>query len=98
MHHPTTREGILGQVAEELGVTEGVIERALYADLQDAYILERFEDIEAEALLHRYDLALAQAVLFRASRIPSVAASTRRQAAKAIDALSRLLRNRDGFL
>ena len=69
LHHPTTREGILSQVAEELGVTEEEIERALYADLQDAYILERFEDIEAEALLHRYNLALAQAVLFRASKM-----------------------------
>jgi predicted nuclease of restriction endonuclease-like RecB superfamily len=69
LHHPTTREDVLRRVAEDLGVTEEAVENALYADLQDAYILERFEDIGAEALLHRYNLALAQAVLFRASKM-----------------------------
>ncbi|MCB9637836.1 MAG: DUF790 family protein [Myxococcales bacterium] len=69
LHHQTTREDVLRGVAEELGVTFEAVEASLYADLQDAYILETFEEIEPEALLHRYNLALAQAVLFRASRM-----------------------------
>ncbi|MFO0559300.1 MAG: DUF790 family protein [Polyangiales bacterium] len=64
--HPTTRADVLTAVGAELGLTLEHTERALYADLAREQMLKSFEPIAASALLHRYNLALAQAVLFRA--------------------------------
>jgi len=69
LHHTVERHHIISDVAEELNLTIEEIEQTLYADLQDAYILEEFEDIEPVELLNRYNVALAQAVLFRASKM-----------------------------
>ena len=45
------------------------MERALYADLDREQELRTFEPIEAKALLQRYNVALAQAMLLRASSV-----------------------------
>ena len=69
LYHTVEREHLIAQVADELGVTAQQIEHAMYADLQDAYVLQAFESLTAEQLLHRYNLALAQAVLFKATQL-----------------------------
>jgi hypothetical protein len=67
--HPVTRAEVLSAAAAEFGMTAEDAERALYADLEREHVLRAFEPITPEALLHRYNLALAQAVLLRASSL-----------------------------
>lgn len=58
---------VYGEVAAELGVSAEEIARALYADLVDEQRLSACRVLSPEALLHRYNVALAQAVLLRAT-------------------------------
>lgn len=67
--HTVTRADVIAAVAADLSVAPEIAERALYADLEHALILRSFDPIAADALLHRYNLALAQAVLLRASSL-----------------------------
>jgi predicted nuclease of restriction endonuclease-like RecB superfamily len=50
-------------------VTPEHIRHGLYADLPEQQVLTSFDPPSAEALLHRYNLAQAQGVLYRASHI-----------------------------
>ena len=72
-HHPVvdddTRTSILIRAAQELGVEVGDVEELLYADLPSAHRLLSFEAPSIDALLHRYNLALAQALLYYADRV-----------------------------
>jgi predicted nuclease of restriction endonuclease-like RecB superfamily len=63
------RDAVLGRVAEELGMTAQDLDRGLFADLKGEQRLIRFKDISAERLLQRYNVALAQAVLLRSTRV-----------------------------
>jgi predicted nuclease of restriction endonuclease-like RecB superfamily len=63
------RHAVLGRVAEELGMTAADIDQGLFADLKGEQRLIRFKDISAERLLQRYNVALAQAVLLRSTRV-----------------------------
>jgi predicted nuclease of restriction endonuclease-like RecB superfamily len=63
------RSAVLQQAADELGLTTEVIEAGLFADLKSEQRLVKFDDISAERLLQRYNVALAQAVLLRCTRI-----------------------------
>ena len=62
----------LRRVAETLSRTEGkpvtpeMVANGLFADLPGAQSLVRFEPPEPTALLHRYNLAQAQGILYRA--------------------------------
>lgn len=67
--HPVTRAQVLADVAAELGLTSELVEQGLYADLEERQRLESFDPLEGEALVHRYNTALAQAVLLRASSL-----------------------------
>ncbi len=66
---------VVEQVAEslsrELGreVTGEQVEEGLYADLAENQILIGFDPPPAEALLHRYNLAQVQGVLYRAAEL-----------------------------
>nr|WP_246350818.1 DUF790 family protein [Deinobacterium chartae] len=68
---PAARARALAAVAEDLAA-EGLpssgaaLQEALYADLPENHILTAFEPPEPDALLHRYNLAQAQGVLYRA--------------------------------
>jgi hypothetical protein len=62
----TTRAALVAEVAQELGCTEAQLEESLYADLDQNQILESFEPLEPDELLHRYNTALAQSVLIKA--------------------------------
>ncbi len=63
------RIAVLRQAAGELGLSPEAIEQGLFADLKSEQRLVKFEDITAERLLQRYNLALAQAVLLRCTRV-----------------------------
>lgn len=71
-HHPVTlaqRAAILREAALALDATPQEIEEALYADLAANQRVGPCPQMTAEALLHRYNLALAQAVLLKSSRL-----------------------------
>jgi predicted nuclease of restriction endonuclease-like RecB superfamily len=59
------REEVLGAVARELGLEPEAMANSLFADLRDENRLLRFEDMTAQRLIDRYNVALAQAVLLR---------------------------------
>jgi predicted nuclease of restriction endonuclease-like RecB superfamily len=59
------REEVLGTVARELGIEPQALTNSLFADLRDENRLLRFEDMTAQRLIDRYNVALAQAVLLR---------------------------------
>jgi len=62
---------IADTLSQELGreVTVEQIKTGLYADLAENQILTMFEAPTAEALLHRYNLAQVQGVLYRATQL-----------------------------
>jgi predicted nuclease of restriction endonuclease-like RecB superfamily len=65
----TMRASAIAGVASELSLKPEDIEQALYADLEEAQILSEFEPLSGEELLQRYNVALAQAVLLRATQV-----------------------------
>jgi predicted nuclease of restriction endonuclease-like RecB superfamily len=62
---PFRRDAILGDVARELGIQPAEVSASLFADLKDENRLLGFEDLSAQRLIDRYNVALAQAVLLR---------------------------------
>jgi predicted nuclease of restriction endonuclease-like RecB superfamily len=67
--HPVSRADVVAAVAAAFGVEVAAVERAMYADLEDETVLTAAPVVEPAWLLHRYNTALAQAVLLRASRL-----------------------------
>ena len=63
------RQAILAEVAGQLGVELSVVDQGLFADLKSEQRLAAFKDISPEHLLHRYNVALAQAVLLRSTGV-----------------------------
>ena len=59
------RDLVLGEVARSLELEPETVESGLFADLKDENRLLRFEDLSAQRLLDRYNVALAQAALLR---------------------------------
>ncbi len=59
------RDEVLNAVAAELNLEPAAVLNALFADLHDENRLLRFEDMTAQRLIDRYNVALAQAVLFK---------------------------------
>ncbi len=59
------RDVVLARVAGELGVEPQALLGSLFADLRDENRLLRFDDLTAQRLIDRYNVALAQAVLLR---------------------------------
>jgi predicted nuclease of restriction endonuclease-like RecB superfamily len=69
LSHSTRRERVLSQVATQLGMTTEQVEQGLFADLKSEQRLIRFKDCTAERILQRYNVALAQAVLLRSTKV-----------------------------
>lgn len=63
------REGLLAELADALQITPGALEARLFSDLRSHEILTGFRDLDADTLLDRYDVALAQTVLLRATEV-----------------------------
>lgn len=65
--HKVTRDEVVARVAAELGVDAEAVTGAMYADLEAEHVMTTGPDLAPEALLHRYNVGLAQAVLLRAT-------------------------------
>jgi len=65
----TVRQKVLEQAGAALKLAADEVAHGLYADLEARQLLTAFKPIKAQALLHRYNLALAQAVLYKAWRL-----------------------------
>ncbi len=63
------RRAILAEVALRRGVTGEAVERALFADLRGAHLLEAFDALSPEMLVTAYEHGQAQAVLLRAVKV-----------------------------
>lgn len=63
------RSLVLAEVAEKLGQTPQALDAALYADLRENEKLVAFKPLSPKAVLARYDLGLAQAILLRAKSV-----------------------------
>jgi predicted nuclease of restriction endonuclease-like RecB superfamily len=63
------RAAVLNRVAAEAGTTPDVVDRGLFADLKSEQRCVTFEDITVDQLLHRYNVALAQAILLRSTGV-----------------------------
>jgi predicted nuclease of restriction endonuclease-like RecB superfamily len=63
------RDAVLAEVAPRLGLATDALEAGLYADLRGAERLVRVDPLDVDELLARYDVALAQAMLLRATRV-----------------------------
>lgn len=64
---PFDRAAVMRAAAEELSLalTPEQLDRSLFADLKDEQRVISFDDITADQLLNRYNVALAQSVLLR---------------------------------
>src|SRR5205823_1417903 len=62
---PFDRAAVLADVGGELNLAPEQIEQGLFADLKDEQRVLKFADCTPELLLHRYNVALAQAILLR---------------------------------
>jgi predicted nuclease of restriction endonuclease-like RecB superfamily len=67
--HRFERDAVLREVAAGLDLTAEAVDQGLFADLKSEQRLRRFKDISTERLLQRYNVALAQAVLLRSTRV-----------------------------
>ncbi|HEY7330230.1 MAG TPA: DUF790 family protein [Gemmataceae bacterium] len=63
------RQAVLDEAARELSLMPQTLEQGLFADLKSEQRLVHFKDISTEHLLQRYNVALAQAVLYRCTRL-----------------------------
>lgn len=63
------RQVVLENAATERGIAVEDVERSLFADLKAEQRLIQFNDYTVDQLLHRYNTALAQAILLRATRL-----------------------------
>ncbi len=67
--HPVTKDELIAEVAREYKAEPEQIAWALYADLAENHILTHFDPPEPAWLLQRYNVALAQALLYRCVRM-----------------------------
>jgi uncharacterized protein len=63
------RAAVLARGAAELKLSPEAIDQGLFADLKSEQRLVEFKEISAERLLQRYNVALAQAVLLRSTKV-----------------------------
>lgn len=67
---PFRREAVLAAVAEELGMRVDQVATAMFADLRDENRMLSFDtNLDAERLIHRYNVSLAQSILLRSVRV-----------------------------
>ena len=63
------RRAVLTEAADALGVTVDELETGLYSDLKSEQVLARWKPCRPDWLVRRYNVALAQGVLFRATEL-----------------------------
>jgi hypothetical protein len=62
------RDEVLKSASKELGITPQAIEEQMYADLKSEQVIKKFKPLTPLGLYNRYNLSLAQAVLFKATK------------------------------
>ena len=67
--HRHTREKVLAKIADEFNVSTDAVMEGMYADLEENRRLTAFDPPTVGWLLDRYNVALAQAMLYRASEM-----------------------------
>lgn len=72
--HPVTQDEsirlqVIGEAAHELACAPEVVTQGLYADLPENQKLSRFEQLNSTELLNLYNLAQAQALLYRSTEM-----------------------------
>ncbi|MCO4746380.1 MAG: DUF790 family protein [Proteobacteria bacterium] len=65
----TTADDVLEEVAKELGVSASEVADSLYADLRESQRVTACTMDSAAGLLHRYNVALVQALLLKATEV-----------------------------
>ncbi len=75
-HGRNTASDVFGVVARDLGVASEDVERGLYADLKDEQRLQAIPLPSPETLLLRYNTALVQAILLKASQMKIIFTQT----------------------
>lgn len=65
----SSREALVEEVAGEFSLSPEELESALYGDLKGEEVLLSFRELKGVELLRRYNTALVQGVLLRASRL-----------------------------
>jgi predicted nuclease of restriction endonuclease-like RecB superfamily len=73
MIHPVTKHDILNALALELNTDITTIATEMYADLPQNHLLSIFEPPSPEWLLNRYNVALAQGILYKCVRMRLIA-------------------------
>lgn len=63
------RDALLAEVAREHHLAPAALEERLFADLRQNEVLTDMRRLDATSLMHRYNVALAQGVLLRATRV-----------------------------
>jgi len=63
------RDAILERAAAAAGVSAEKVDRGLFADLKNEQRCFEFDDCTVDQLLHRYNVALAQAILLRCTEV-----------------------------
>jgi len=63
------RERVIEKVARELEISSEEVEDALYADLESELVLQNFKPLPAQDLLKKYNLSLAQTLLFDSTEL-----------------------------
>ncbi|HKP85931.1 MAG TPA: DUF790 family protein [Blastocatellia bacterium] len=72
LSHPVneaTRESVIAETAREINLAREALEENLYADLWGNQRLASFEELGPKQLLDRYNLAQAQALLYRCTEL-----------------------------
>ena len=67
--HRHTHQKALAKIADEFNVSADEVMNGMYADLEENRLLTGFDPPTVEWLLDRYNVALAQAMLYRASEM-----------------------------
>jgi predicted nuclease of restriction endonuclease-like RecB superfamily len=69
IRRPFDRQQLLAELSSALAISPEVVERGLFADLKSEQRLVQFKDTTPKRLLERYNVGLAQAVLFRSTQV-----------------------------
>jgi predicted nuclease of restriction endonuclease-like RecB superfamily len=63
------RKSIIDKVAAQLEMSNKELEEAIYADLESELILQDFKPVSEQELLEKYNLSLAQTLLFESTEL-----------------------------
>ncbi|MDX1813465.1 MAG: DUF790 family protein, partial [Candidatus Bathyarchaeia archaeon] len=66
---PEQRQAIIEEVACQLKISSEQLEETMYADLESELVLQEFNPVPAQELLERYNLSLAQTLLFDSTEL-----------------------------